>query len=171
MRKVKNMADIEIIVGHDYPLTGTITNFEAYMFITTDKHIVKHTDFNEEIVIVDGSRSYKIIDMNQLTDRKSALSLFNQLAKAQGIDIPKPSQLSCVVIDFACDDDCEYSDFDNVYDKVKNEFIRFMTDNNRVGVMVQHFYQNERYPHVHMLYQRRRGQHDEFQTYFLKNRG
>lgn len=36
------MSEISLMIGQDYPLTGPITYFEAYMFVTTAKYINEH---------------------------------------------------------------------------------------------------------------------------------
>lgn len=59
------MTEIEISLAHDYEPNSTITNFEAYMFATTDKHISKYFYFDEEIAIVDGNRSIQTIKMTE----------------------------------------------------------------------------------------------------------
>lgn len=161
------MTNIEIALAPDYELNGSITNFEAYMFATTDKHISKHFDFDEEIVIVNGNRSIQTIKMNELSDRKSAITLFNKLAKAKIPSIPKPNGLACICIDFVNKHDCDDDEFNEPYAEIKDAFIKFMQDNDRVAVMVQHFYQNERYPHVHILHERHRGEHNIFQEYLI----
>lgn len=159
------MADIEISLNADYPLRGTITAFESYMFATTDRHMEKHTAFDGEIVIVDGNRSVHTVRMDELSERKKALTQFNKYAKDKIPDIPKPTGLSCAMIDFISDGPCSDEEFGMPYEAVKKHFAEFMAKTDRVAVMVQHFHQDGRYPHLHILYQRRRGEHNAFQNH------
>ena len=163
--------EVTLNIGEDYPLTGTITNFESYMFATKDKFISEHTSFNEEIVIVDGNRSTECVSMNELSDRKKALSKFNALAKEQELDISS-KHYSCIMIDFVIEDDAfNEKAFNKSYKQLKKYFINWTTENNRVAVMVQHFYQGERWPHVHILLQRKPRKHNEFQDFLIKEIG
>ena len=157
-------------IGDDYLLQGTITHFEAYMFATADKHIREHTSFDEELVLVDGNRSNQIISMTNLNGRKLALAQFNNIAQRQIPSIPKPTDLSCCMVDFF-DEKNIYDDMEirEAYAELKDMFLKWMRDNDRVAVMVQHFYQGTRVPHVHILYQRDKGKCSEFQTYCLEN--
>lgn len=156
----------------DCLLNGTITYFEAYMFATTPKHIGGHTSFDERLIIVDGDRSNHIIPMVELEERKKALTLFNKLAKEQIPSMPKPTGLSCCMIDLV-DENNEYEEkeLNSCYKELEDLFLQWSAENNRVGVMVQHFYQGDRYPHVHILYQRGRGKHNEFQNFLCERLG
>ena len=164
------MAMIGWAIEDDYPLKGSITNFEAYMFITTPKYIAQHiAPIPGELIFVDGNRSNRIVRMADLNDRKAWLTKFNHAAKAQIPSIPKPSGLSCCMIDFMPMDKNgpDGSDFDYhvSYIGLRSAFMDYMRDNDRIAVLVQHWAQKQRYQHVHILYQRKRGQHSEFQTW------
>ena len=160
------MADIYIDIGDDYPLKGVVTNFEAYMFATKDKFIQEHTSFDEEIILVDGNRSVQVFSMKSQSDRLNALTVFNKLAKLQISTMPSANGLSCVLIDLSMDeDDWDFDEIQMVYNELKDVFIQWMKQNNRVAVMVQHFYQGKRYPHVHILYQKAFRKHNEFKDY------
>lgn len=161
---------INLNFAEDYQLNGIITNFESYMFATTEKFIKEHTCFDEEIVIIDDTNAVHTISMTDLRDRKTALTHFNSLAKSRIPSIPKPDGLSCCMVDII-DDTGRYleNEVQDGYKVLKDMFIKWMTANNRVAVMVQHFYQGRRVPHVHILYQREKGKHSEFQRYCLGN--
>ena len=161
---------MSLCFADDYQLDGIITGFENYMFATTEKFIGEHTSFDEEIVIVDNSNAVHTIPMADLKDRKMALAHFNGFAKHRIPSMPKPDGLSCCMVDIL-DDTNKYAEEDikESYGILKDMFIKWMTENNRVAVMVQHFYQGERVPHVHILYQRENGRHSEFQKYCLDN--
>lgn len=160
------MSEINLNIGNDYPLNGVITAFEAYMFITKPKFIVEHFQpVMGELVIVDGNRQVFVKQLERLSVRKSSLELFNRLAKAQIPSIPDPDGLSCCMIDFVLDEDCCMADCNAAYREFKKVFIDFMKTQNKVAVMVQHWMQYHRYPHVHILYQRDPGKHEEFQEW------
>lgn len=160
------MGSVRANVNSDYPLSGVVTYFEAYMFVTTQKHIAEHTlPLQGELILVDGNRGVTVTPMADPNDRSASLTAFNRMAKAKIPSMPKPSGLSCCLIDFIGDDDCSDADYDSAYAELKDKFIKFMTDNDRVAAMTQHWPQGRRYPHVHILYQRKRGKHDEFQNW------
>lgn len=161
---------MSLCFADDYQLNGVVTGFENYMFATTEKFIDQHTSFDEEIVIVDNSNAVHIISMADLKDRKMALAHFNDFAKHRIPSMPKPDGLSCCMVDIL-DDTNKYAkeDVQESYEALKDMFTKWMTENNRVAVMVQHFYQGERVPHVHILYQRENGRHSEFQKHCLDN--
>ena len=164
------MSRVTLSVGSDYELTGVVTNFEAYMFITTPKFIAEHPIMVPgELVIVDGNRGHIIKPLAVLDDRKASLTKFNQLAKAKIPSMPAAKGLSCVLIDFMPVDEhgpgCTAAEYATAYQELKRAFLKYMKDNDRVAVMVQHWRQGRRYPHVHILYQRTLGKHDEFQTW------
>lgn len=77
-----------------------------------------------------------------------------QMKKAKIPSMPKPSGLSCCLIDFIGDDDCSDADYDSAYAELKDKFIEFMTNNDRVAAMTQHWSQGRRYPHVHISFLR-----------------
>ena len=159
------MSDINITVGKDYPLSGVITNFEAYMFITVQKFIIDHHKIEGEITTVMHDGSVHIESMSNLNDRKAALTAFNKTASAYIPSFPKPNNLSCCIIEFEIDGVTD--DVNELYMGIRQTFIDWLVENNRVGVMVQHFYQKNRSPHLHILYERGNRKHDEFQTYLL----
>lgn len=170
------MPQVQLCVGDDYPLNGIITHFEAYMFVTLPKHIAEHRNpIPGELILVDGNRCTVTRAMDNLSVRKASLTNFNQLAKAQIPSIPKPNGLSCCMIDFMPDDesgqDCTEAQYQAVYLELRKAYLDFMATNNRVAAMVQHWAQGHRYPHVHILYQRKRGQHNEFQDWLRSHAG
>lgn len=161
------MSDIQLVVGNDYPLKNIITFFEAYMFITKPKFIAEHFQpVTGESVIVDGNRNVITESLELLSVRKSNLSLFNSLAKAQIPSMPSPKGLSCCMIEFIADGENYIADCSAVYSDFKKTFIDFMEAHDKVAVMVQHWGQYQRYPHVHILYQRTPRKHEEFQKWF-----
>lgn len=163
------MGHVNVQINEDYPLTGVVTHFEAYMFATVDRYLKEHKQpLSGEIVIVDGNRGVDTTPMADLNDRSRCLTQFNRLAKAKIPAVPKPTGLSCCMIDLVGDKACTDADCDDVYRQLKEFFIDFMQKNDRVAVMVQHWAQGSRYPHVHMLYQRKRGKHDEFQDWLCQ---
>lgn len=161
---------LSIVIANDCPLNETIPHFENDMFAVTDKFIKEHSSFNEELVIVNGRWANKIVTMIDLDHRRKALDEFNGFAKQHITSFPKPDGFSCCLIDFM-DDENIYAEADikKCYSLLVNAFLDWMKENERVAVMVPHFYQGERIPHVHILYQRDMDKHNEFQTYLLNN--
>lgn len=166
-KRTKKKPEVSLKMYPDYKLSGSITNFEGYMFATIDKHIEEHTSFDEELVIANGNKRYETVSMLELSDRKNSLTKFNKMMKEIGYSI-KANSYSCVMIDFFLEEeDWDMELFDESYQELKDLFLKWTKENNRIGVMVQHFYQGLRYPHVHILIQKlpRSRKKDEFQTY------
>lgn len=167
------MADIVLNYGDDYPLNGVITAFEAYMFITTDKFIRQHEDtFPCSIIMVDGKSGRNEVKMQDLKDRKAALTAFNKMASARIPSIPKPTGLSCVLVDLTTEsEDYQMPEMEEACTELSGMFARWCEENDRVGVIVPHMLQDGRWPHVHILYQRGRGKHNEFQDWLSDQLG
>ena len=179
----------ELSIGDDYPLTGVLTYFEAYMFVTTPKHMAEHRFIASNGVerldgcvhVVDGIMGDNM-SMNpaalakatgsfamrnpDLPCRKALLSLFNSIGVRRGLGNPKPGGFSCVLIDFR--------DPSGLYDpaairatadRICRLFAEWCAANDRAGAIAQHLAQGNRLPHVHALYQRGKGKHEEFQDW------
>lgn len=152
----------------DYPITD-IGGFESYLFIISPKFIAEHGVLDNSIVmVVDGKGSRYNYSMKDLSTRKSALEFLNNAAVARGLDLSDEDCFSVVMMDFVSDDDKEldYYDVLQPYDDLSNIFRRWCVDNDRLGVMAQHFSQKDRTPHVHIMYERKdKSLQSEFQDY------
>ena len=161
---------LNVSLNADYPLSGNnIGGFEAYMFATVKKFIGEHTSFDEEIVIVDATGNVDVYNMQMLSTRMDARDVFNKLITGDTSVAPSPDAVSCTMIDFI-DDDGVYDEveIDDVYQQLKKKFVNWMSNNHRNAVMVQHFYQGTRVPHVHILYENPNGANSEFQQWLLQ---
>ena len=160
------MSNVTLRYGADYPLSGILNHFEAYMFLTTPKHYEEHDSFDEEIVLVDGNRDVLYFRMEDLEERKIALKTFNNMLKKKYSDFNSPSHVSCLMIEFMMpEDEWDDNEINESYEELKNILIMWAQNNDRIAAMTQHFYQGRRYPHVHILYQRAPRKHNEFQDY------
>ena len=160
------MSEISLIIGQDYPLTGPITYFEAYMFVTTAKYINEHgVVYNG--TVVDGSNG--VIPTGSfviLQNRKDAVTLFNNALKPVLKNFPNANMVSCVLIDFDGDID-DMQEVMKVTGLLERLFVGWCRANNRVGACVPHLDQDNRAPHMHFLYTKVRGKSSEFQDYLM----
>lgn len=164
------MSEIILQCGEDYPLDGNITFFEAYMFVTTDKFLTEHGDVENGVVVAGNTGCVSFGDWSDLGIRKKMLSLFNQNLKQVISNFPSPDKVSCTMIEF----DGDIGDMNavmNTVQQLQDIFVQWCIAENRVGACVPHVYQLNRVPHVHLLYQRANGKHDEFQTYLMSLSG
>lgn len=176
------MGGINITVGDDYELTGMIQYFEGYMFVTTPKCVAEHGGFPGAICIMNGTG---MVDCRKelpgfhdsaafcatglgLEDRRQVVKLFNRLGKTRIPTLPSPSGLGCVMIDLV-DESGDYRDRDiaEALQHVRGSFVKWCHDNDRFGGLSEHLTQERRCPHVHILYERHAGEHNEFQNYLL----
>lgn len=159
------MSEIGLSIEDDYPLTGCITYFEAYCFATTPKHYSEHSDFADGVV-VDGKRGIiSVSGWNDLTVRKKMLTLFNDKLKQVVTNFPKPSWVSAAMIDLIGDAETSDDEYLMMIESLKGLFVKWCVENDRIGACCVHMWQGSRYPHVHILYPRGRGKHNEFQDW------
>lgn len=165
--------DWQVVYGADYPLNGVITYFEAYMFATTDKHMAEHRFLVDSVkalsgrcIVIDEKGFVHELDAPTLDERKGMLSLFNKAIKAKGLKFPDADPLSCVMIDLE-DNNGYYvqSEYDDLLIELSDIFSKWCIDNKRVGACMHHQEQGQRYPHMHLLYERAPRKHNEFQDY------
>ena len=72
-----------------------------------------------------------------------------------------------VLIDFE-DEDNNYNidEVDEIYKLILSEYSKFLKENKRKGVLVPHFFQHDRIPHLHLIYQKQES--NEFVNYLYK---
>lgn len=163
------MSTIELVMGNDYPLDGSITGFEAYMFITTPKFISEHSNVTDGVVIDGAKGVVSEKGWDNLDTRKKMLTLFNNKLKTRITNFPKGAMVSCLLIDLDITEDTTDEEINEHIEIITNAFIEWCTENDRAGACVPHLYQGNRLPHLHFLYNRGRGKHDEFQKYLYAN--
>ena len=149
---------INILLNNDYPLKGNLNYFEAYMFATTERHYNKHYIMKGNIHLFDGTKDEeKIFSMVELDNRKKALKEFNVSNKEDFEDNFSPEHYSVVLIDFE-DEDNNYNidEVDEIYKLILSEYSKFLKENKRKGALVPHFFQHDRIPHLHLIYQNKR---------------
>lgn len=166
------MSEIQLSISNDYVLSKIITRLEFDIFIMGTKTILEHIQpIQGELILVDGNRNVITRPLSDLLVRKASFVDFNNLASLQIPSIPSSTGLSYCTIDFIPLNKHEIyteEDYHIIYSKLRELYLDFMKENNRVSIMVQHWKQNRRYPHVHILYQRKKGKHNEFQSWLFK---
>ena len=163
------MDETLINVGEDYPLFGALTSFEAYMLATTEKQIEKQASLELcEAVVVNGKEWVKRFSLDELKDRKNVLSLFNATVKEKKIALA-PNNFSCFLIDITTNDNTiSIEEAETAYNEIIEHSIEWLKENDRVALVAQHFYQYNRVPHIHFLYERKKRKHNELQEYLTK---
>lgn len=159
---------INILLNNDYPLKGNLNYFEAYMFATTERHIAKHYIMKGNIHLFDGSKDEeKFYSMDELETRKKALKEFNSSNKEDFEDNFSPDHYSIVLIDFDDEDDnYNIDEVDEISKLILSEYSKFLKENKRKGALVPHFFQHDRIPHLHLIYQKQES--NEFVNYLYK---
>ena len=157
---------INILLNNDYPLKGNLNYFEAYMFATTERHYNKHYIMKGNIHLFDGTKDEeKIFSMVELDNRKKALKEFNVSNKEDFEDNFSPEHYSVVLIDFE-DEDYNIDEVDEIYKLILSEYSKFLKENKRKGALVPHFFQHDRIPHLHLIYQKQES--NEFVNHLYK---
>ena len=159
---------IKILLNNDYPLKGNLNYFEAYMFATTERHYNKHYIMKGNIHLFDGTKDEeKIFSMVELDNRKKALKEFNVSNKEDFEDNFSPEHYSVVLIDFE-DEDNNYNidEVDEIYKLIFSEYSKFLKENKRKGALVHHFFQHDRIPNLHLIYQKQES--NEFVNHLYK---
>lgn len=178
--------NIVYIVNLDYPLSGVMTNFEVYMFVTKDRFIEEHRmleggRLDGRIYVVDGESRIVSNRQNSIlgseagsfcveypdVDRRSYLMrFFNAVGSRKGLGNPSSKRYSCAMVDL--EDTLRMyraADYVPSAHALCDVFLKWCLDNHRVGACVEHLEQGSRYPHVHFLYERGNRQHEEFQKW------
>lgn len=165
------MAQMQVELGEDYPLSGSVTAFEAYMFVTVEKWVSQHEDVENGIVVLGKEGAVPEEDWSDLAVRKKMLKTFNTALKPLMPKFPNPSRLSCCLIELG-PNDATIEDVRKTVSEIQSVFRDWCIQNNRVGACVPHLWQRKgdgmRTYHLHVLYFRLRGQHNEFQTYLTE---
>lgn len=156
-----------IEIRPDYPLKGELANFEAYMFITTNKFIGQHEQLPEtEIMVMDGERS-EGYNLQHVRQRKDALHNFNVYITRRMGHYPKAREVSCFILYFDPDNLGEDNDesYLSVYLTIRKMAAEYCKERGVAMAMVPHFHQGDNMPHLHILYQRNGNKDSEFQKY------
>ena len=158
---------MNVRLQEDYPLTGDITSFEAYMFVTTNKFIGEHTNIpHENFYVCHGDDTDNYI-LDDLVSRKDALHNLNVYMTQKLGHFPKAEDLGCFIAYLEAgtpeeDDDSTYFLAYNYFAELVNAFCSVSS---RVVGFVPHFHQGNNCPHVHFLYQKEKGEDSILQKY------
>ena len=106
--------------------------------------------------------------MDELETRKKALKEFNSSNNKKILKITSPlTHYSIVLIDFDDEDDnYNIDEVDEIYKLILSEYSKFLKENKRKGALVPHFFQHDRIPHLHLIYQKQES--NEFVNYLYK---
>jgi len=151
----------------DYPLTGEITSFEAYMFMTTKKFMGKHSKFPHKNFFVCHRDNIDEYVLDDLQSRKDGMHNFNVYLTQHLGHFPKAEELGSFIAylegDRSATEDEEA--YFNAYKFLCVMVSIFCNSGNRVVGLVPHFYQGENRPHIHFLYQKAKGEKSILQRF------
>ena len=169
------MAEFNISLQDDYPLSSDISNFLDYMFATKAKHIKRHVSFdNFHIALCTGIDSTTMYAVCEQDTRESAEMLFSEILKSHKI-YPKRDgyRISCFMsnIDFGVMYPTS-EQYLNAFDRLATACMDWAVSENRVLAVVSHFDQNLangklEMPHIHVLYERKKD-HNALQDYLAE---
>lgn len=159
------------------------TSFEAYMFATQDKFIVRHVNFDTfETGMMDANSTiiYPSGKNIATSERSKRLTEFNKLLKSHNISALSNANklMMSLIYLYPADDapDAEYNayDYHNDYNKLCDILNSFTKSKDRVVGFTTHFaqlsgndYSVFTYPHVHIIYDLNRK--DRLDDYILSH--
>jgi hypothetical protein len=158
---------MELELRDDYALQGDVTDFEAYMFITSKKFMSEHEELPHcNINVFHGTDTDSYL-LGELKERKDALHNFNVYLTQSLGHFPKASELGCFIMYMSAEYQEEDADrvYIPVYDKIAEIAYNFCKEQGRIIAMVPHLHQGNNMPHAHILYQRDGKKHNELQDY------
>lgn len=163
----------QILYDGDYPL-NSITGFEGYLFVTTDRWKAVHRKFAGKIRVVDEIRKQEEFSCDE-ESRNAAKKRFNAAWKAEGIGLTEKSRIGSLLIDLrdisSVYDEDEYS---KLADELSDIIAYWAAKENRVCVIVPHLDQENnnrsgmRLPHLHVIYEKKPREKDAL-TRFLNS--
>lgn len=158
----------DIVVNEDYPLSGNINGFFAYMLSTTETQAKKQLGFNNNHITVIAKCETTDFNPEDMRDRESAKQAFLDALKEvhSPADANHPEMLSCALVDMTS---INPSEAYRAIGLILLLYEMWCRSECRVGIAVSHFDQEGRCPHIHFLYERKEGQHSEFQVWLLWN--
>ena len=74
-----------VTIGQETAFSERLTNYEAFVFITTDRQILRHADTAGFAFIASGKGDSTLVKPRETSDRKSAVSKFNGYLKDYGV--------------------------------------------------------------------------------------
>lgn len=154
----------------DYTLTGDVSVFEAYMFMTTARFIAGHdageftTGLHIPVLRGTDSDEYAVAVLQQ---RKDALHNFNVYMTAAVGRFPRAEDLGCFIMYLRAATRREERDdrYADTFAYVLGAARSWCSQENRVLAMVPHLHQGKEMPHIHFLYQRKARERNAFQRF------
>lgn len=158
---------MKIELRQSYPPKGDLSNFEAYMFITTNKFISQHDELPQTEIMVMNCDRAEGYNLQYIRQRKDALHNFNVYLTRNIGHYPKAGELSFFILYIDTDSKYEDNDADqlNVYHTVRKMAADYCKDQKVVMALVPHFHQVGHLPHIHFLYYCNQNKNSEFQKY------
>lgn len=162
---------LTIYIEDDFPLESHLEIFESHMFLTAPGSIQRQ-DRIPDVSFAVGGGSMKSQHHNwyykygSLEERKKALSDFNTSLKEHLGRRPVKTDVGCFLITFEDPDDARFYSImpkwvHGLTKELSNYIIDFSRKYDRVAAITPHFYQQQRYPHFHCLYEKVKGTKDD----------
>lgn len=173
---IRKAPPLSIYFENDYAIRNHLEIFESHMFLTTDK-AVQSQSFIPEVSFAAGLVESKSVNgtFASRDTRIHALRQFNSCILGHKGRRPGKSDVGCFLGTFQADiEDGEnigtlimayrtlqpwiFIDFAR---QLSGFVVEFSARTRRAAAVTPHFFQNNRYPHFHFLYEKREGTDDE----------
>ena len=175
-KTVPLIPELYLHLEDDYPLESHLQIFESHMFLTTEWSMHSHSII-PKISFSVGLAEDKSIrgSYDSLKERRQALKKFNACLLRHKGHKPSNSDIGCFLGLFHAESDV-FEDamvfvdaslelrpnvFDDWARRLSGYIVEFSSRTRRAAAVTPHFYQNERFPHFHFLYEKRDGTDDE----------
>lgn len=165
---------MEFDIGHDYPMSGNILYFEAYMFATTARQMAKQASFDDfHIYETDGSQRIHRMSVTDQNERKSLVDSYNDMLHHHGKSALKDgSVIPSFIVYMTPDGSDDMDSFNEAWGMLVDTLDAWTSVTGRCAAMTAHYHQVKdgqlQLPHVHILYEKQTGVRDELQQFLMK---
>jgi len=176
-----SVKDIKLAVGSDYPMKGNsgygpgIPGFAKYFFISSDKWKRDHSSMDGDVWFVGNGKIYKYSEDMTVQKRKKAMDEISGFFGERGLDFYKSDkEFGCFMIDFTFGDVAEEDEddfnacFESLYLAVVALLVGWAKQNDRLMAVSTHFFQKQRWPHIHILYEKYEGEDSYPQRHLMQ---
>ena len=152
---------VSLVIGDDYPIQSHLQVFEAHMFMTTTRsegmqYMIPPLELSVGLAEQRSLRG----ELQDAQFRKEALSSFNACLRRHIGHTPTKDDVRSFIVCFNDGEDALmymsvcHSDFRRLASRLAGFGIEFSSKTKRAAAIVPHYYQNNRYPHFHCLYEK-----------------
>lgn len=165
---------VKMFMEPDFPLTSYLQMFEAHMFSTTGRMQLKQEKFPDYVLPVYDGREGKKFHFDDVNSRSGAMQYLNKSLKAHLGHNPTKDDVGNFLVVWNTIDGLfkEKLDIPVIiidYQKIIPIIREFSFKNDRVVAVTPHFFQNDRWPHLHVMYERKPGEDNAMQEFILEH--